>query len=96
MSDTPMNRRSFLGACSALLALPAVALVSRSVPGFMFVPPTPRLYYTPYGELDWIEMPTNIIELVDAGDFLRIKCVGGDYLLFHRGSPEQDWFIRRA
>lgn len=93
-----MNRRGFLGACAALLALPAVAIATRSVPGFIVDRAKPvRLHFSPFGELDWIDMPSNIVRLRihDEGNLL-IECVDGNYLLHHAGEPERDWLVARV
>lgn len=85
-----MNRRSFLGACAALLVLPAASLASRSVPRFIVDAGNGcRFHFTPFGEFDWIDMPSEIISLTDFGDgCLGIACVGGCYVLSGFPDPE--------
>lgn len=76
-----MDRRSFLGACAALLALPAAALTSRSVPRFR-VSDGCCIHFTPFGDYDWIDMPSNIVDVFEhAPDMLIIRCLAGDYAL---------------
>src|SRR5690348_8579611 len=86
-----MNRRAFFGAFGALLALPAAALASRSVPRWSSVGPafSPfatakgcRLRFTPFGELDWIELPSEIVDVLKyAPNMLAIRCLDGFYML---------------
>ena len=87
------------------MALPAAAIASRSVPrfitdpdrGFMVIPPSPRIYYTPFGELDWIDMPSDIVQLQRYTDtILFIECLDGDYALYHHGTPERNWRVQRV
>lgn len=90
-----MNRRAFLGAFAALLAAPAATLASRSVPGFEAL--GARLYYTPFGELDWIEFPSLITDVRQVSRYrLLVRCVDGDYMLCHAGVAEYDWFVDKA
>ena len=74
-----MNRRAFMGACGALLALPFAVVASGSVP--RFVADGCRLHFTPFSELDWVEMPTEITGLRETPDGLEIECVNGRYML---------------
>jgi hypothetical protein len=79
-----VNRRSFLGACAALLALAPTAITARAIPRFVVGSNERfRFHYTPFGELDWIDMPSNITGLVDRGDVLEIECVSGRYELLN-------------
>lgn len=89
-----MNRRAFIGAFAALLALPAVALSSRSVP--RFATSGCRLSFSPHGELDWIEFPSHILSVWDySEDILMVRCLDGTYALSHAGGPS-NWFVKQV
>jgi hypothetical protein len=90
-----MNRRGFIGALAALVSLPVGAFVARSVPGF--TANGYRLRFDPFGELDWIDLPSRITGLeVLNGTNLLIRCIGGLYILTHAGGPLQDWSVREV
>lgn len=85
-----MNRRSFIGAFAALLAVPYAALQSRSVPQFISDASNGcRFHFTPFGEWNWIDFPSDILHISDLGDNqLGIACVDGCYVL--SGFPDPD------
>ena len=90
-----MNRRSFVGACAALLTVPVAALASQSVPRFIVDAANRcRFHFSPFDEWNWIDMPSPIVDMFEyQKDLLIIRCVGGNYALSCAGTPEQDWFI---
>jgi hypothetical protein len=84
-----MNRRGFIGAVAALVTLPVGVFASRSIPRFIVDSRNRvRFYFTPFGEFDWIEMPSRITGIKEVGGVLEIACVGGVYGLY--GFPDQD------
>lgn len=92
-----MNRRAFCGAFAALLAMPFAVVASWSVPRFVVDADRPcRFHFTPFGELDWIDMPSEITAICEVGDTLEISCVGGVYSLHHPDDPALMYIRRHA
>ena len=93
-----MNRRAFFGAFAALLALPAAAITNQSVQKFAGCSARgERLRFDPFGHCDWIDFPSEIVDLIPhTQDTLLVRCVGGDYTLSHAGTPERDWYVRQV
>lgn len=98
-----LSRRSFFGlfplsACAVSVA--ASLKPSQSAPVLndeRWAQGGDKLFYTPFGEHDWIAFPRQIKRISAAGpDHLLVECYGADYVLSHAGTPERDWFVRQV
>lgn len=99
MWGTRMNRRGFFARLSVFAAGAAAwALAPSRVkdgPTRPHLSLSNRFHFSPYGDLDFIDLPSDIIYVESmTPDALRITCADGVYMLFMAG-PQESWMLVR-